>query len=120
MNSLEQITFKVFYNHDTGIYLDKNASKVEAESKEIRKIVFEGKPNFKQLYDRLIWQEHLEREKLSIIENDGVPILPKYVRIKYIDEDGDRITIGCDEDLQNVIEEQVRRLLCDNNHMFFN
>lgn len=111
MNVLEQITFKVFYDEDTVICPDKNTSKGEAESNEVRKIVFTTKPDFKQLYDRVLnWSSKSEREKHSIIENDGCSLLPKCVRIKYLDEDGDKITVGCDEDLQSLIEEKVRVL----------
>ena len=67
--------------------------------------MFANTPDFKQLYDRLV---KIESEKRCNTENENTPSLPKYVRIKYIDEDGDRISIACNDDLKNVIVEKVK------------
>ena len=107
MNSQEQpITFKVIFEEDDEISSShKDERKTNDESQEIRKVVFNQVPDFKQLCDKLI---SLGRERLCHMEKTNCGFFPpKYVRIKYIDKDGDKITIGCDADLQNVIEEQV-------------
>ena len=105
MDTSEPIVFKVFYEDETPDVSIENALAKEPKSKEVRKIVFDNAPDFKQLHDRLL---KIESEKLCNTENENTPFLPKYVRIKYIDEDGDRISIACDDDLHNVIEEKVR------------
>ena len=105
MDASEPIVFKVFYEEEVSNC--STASGVKGKSDEVRKIVFASTPNFGQLHDRLL---RIEDEKYNNKENIGSVLLPKYVRIKYIDEDGDRISIACDADLENVIEEKVRKI----------
>ena len=99
---MEPIVFKIFYEEEPSKYL--TVSGAEGNPDEVRKIIFADTPNFHQLHDRLL---RIENEKCNNKENIGSVLLPKYIRIKYIDEDGDRISIACDEDLKNVIEEKV-------------
>ena len=104
MDTSEPIVFKVFYEDDSSDGSSENASVTEPKTKEVRKIVFANIPDYKQLYDRLV---KIESEKRYNTENENTQTLLQYVRIKYIDEDGDRISIACDDDLKNVIEEKV-------------
>ena len=104
MDTSEPIVFKVFYEDESSNGSFEKASVSEPKTKEVRKIIFASTPDFKQLYDRLI---KIESEKRYNTETENTPTLLKYVRIKYIDEDGDRISIACDDDLKNVIEEKV-------------
>lgn len=96
----EPIVFKVFYE---GLAPCPNDQHV----KEVRKLVFSNLPNFKQLYDRLVRieleKQSAYRENVDSLSN----IFPKNVRIEYIDEEGDRISIACNDDLQYLVEEKV-------------
>ena len=113
MDTSEPIVFKVFYEDES----TENASATESKVKEVRKIVFANTPDFKQLYDRLV---KIESEKRCNTENENTPSLPKYVRIKYIDEDGDRISIACNDDLKNVIIEKVKIVNSTREYKYYN
>ena len=96
----EPIVFKVFYE---GLAPSPNDQHI----KEVRKLVFSNLPNFKQLYDRLV---RIELEKQSAYRENvdsSSNLSPKNVRIEYIDEEGDRISIACNDDLQYLVEEKV-------------
>ena len=96
----EPIVFKVFYEGLVPCPNDQNV-------KEVRKLVFSNLPNFKQLYDRLV---RIELEKQSAYRENvdsSSNLSPKNVRIEYIDEEGDRISIACNDDLQYLVEEKV-------------
>ena len=104
MNAPEQIIFKVFYEKGNPIYDSESTINSEDDSNEVRKIVFACNPDFKQLCDGLV---NSEKENQSKIQEDNSRLLPKHVRIKYLDEDGDKITIVCDDELQILIGEKV-------------
>ena len=96
----EPIVFKVFYEELAPSPNNQNV-------KEVRKLVFSNLPNFKQLYDRLV---RIELEKQSAYHENvdsSSNLAPKNVRIEYIDEEGDRISIACNDDLQYLVEEKV-------------
>ena len=96
----EPIVFKVFYEGLVPCPNDQNV-------KEVRKLVFSNLPNFKQLYDRLV---RIELEKQSVYRENvdsSSNLAPDNVRIEYIDEEGDRISIACNDDLQYLVEEKV-------------
>ena len=106
-NSEEPIVFKVFYEGQTSCLSGQNGK----NTKEVRKLVFSNLPNFKQLYERLV---KIEQEKHNPTRENNVSPLhltPKNIRIEYIDDEGDRITIACNDDLQYLVEEKVRYLL---------
>ena len=99
----EPVVFKVFYEEPIPSSSDHN----QQIGKEVRKLVFSNLPNFRQLYDRLV---RIEQEKQNAcgdnVDSSSIPIL-KNIRMAYIDEDGDRISIACNDDLQILVNEKV-------------
>ena len=110
----EPIVFKVFYEEDNvSSCSDKNSlNKTEpSKVKEVRKLVFSNHPNFKQLYDRLVKIEHEKQNPCRENIDAALSIFPQNVRIEYIDEDGDRISIACNDDLHNLVNEKVSAVI---------
>lgn len=106
----EPIVFKVFYEEDNASSSSGKNSYINIDPtrvKEVRKLVFSNHPNFKQLYDRLVRIEHEKQTPCREIIDSSLSTFPQNIRIEYIDEDGDRISIACNDDLQNLVNEKV-------------
>ena len=99
----EPVVFKVFYEEPIPSSSDRN----QQTGGEVRKLVFSNLPNFRQLYDRLVRVEQEKQNACSdSIDSSSLPI-SKNIRMAYIDEDGDRISIACNDDLQILVNEKV-------------
>ena len=105
-----QVVFKVVYGDPyPKRHLSENVSSAQYTANlEVRKIVFTTTPDFKQLCDKLLM---VENEKYYNKDISTSTLSRVDFQIRYIDEDEDIISIACNDDLHNAIQEKVKFLI---------